>query len=87
MDAMLIEPTIHQRRQALYRMTKGLGLQNAYNTTLDRIRLQGGGKSKLRMESLMLISRYERPLRSEELCHAMRVELGEEDLKVHNVSR
>ena len=29
MDAVLAEATIHQRRQALHRMTKGLGLQQA----------------------------------------------------------
>lgn len=38
MDAVLAEATIHQRRQAHHRVTKGLGLQDAYGATLDRIR-------------------------------------------------
>ena len=85
MDAVLAEATIHQRRQALNRMSKGLGLQDAYDTTLDRIRKQGGGKSRLGMEALMWISRSERPLRSIELCHALGVELGAEDFNTQNV--
>jgi len=36
MDAVLAEPTIHQRRRVLHRIAKGLGLQDAYDTTLDR---------------------------------------------------
>ena len=84
-DVVLAEATIHQRRQALNRMSKGLGLQDAYDTTLDRIRRQGGGKSRLGMEALMWISHCERPLRSEELCHALGVELGAEDFSMQNV--
>ena len=38
MDAVLAEATIHQRRQAHRRVTKDLGLQDAYGATLDRIR-------------------------------------------------
>ena len=85
MDAVLAEATIHQRRQALHRMTKGLGLHDAYDTTLDRIRKQGGSKSRLGMEALMWISRSERPLTSQELCHALGVELGAEDFSIQNV--
>src|SRR5437868_12561765 len=85
MDAILVEPTIYRRRQALYRMTKGLGLQNAYNTTLDRIREQGGSKAKLGMDALMWISNCARPMRPRELCHALGVELGEEDISIDNV--
>lgn len=33
--------TIRQKRQSLRRMTNGLSLQDAYNTTLDPIRQQG----------------------------------------------
>jgi len=77
--------TIHQRRQALHRMTKGFGLQDAYDTTLDRIREQGGSKARLGMEALMWMSRCERPLRSQGLCHALGVELGAEDFSIQKV--
>ena len=85
MDAILAGTTIHQKRQALDRMANGLGLQDAYNTTLDRIRQQDGGRSKLGVDALMWISHCERPLRSEELCHALGVELEAEDFTVDNV--
>ena len=85
MDAVPSEATIYQRRQALHRTTKGLGLQDAYDTTLYRIRKQGGSKSRLGMEALMWISRCEKPLRSQELCHALGVELGAEDFSMQDV--
>ena len=85
MDAVLAEATIHQRRQVLHKMSKGLGLQDAYDTTLDRIGKQGGSKSRLGMEALMWISHCESPLRSQELCHALGVELGTEDFSMQNV--
>ena len=85
MDAVLAEATIHKRRQALHRITKGIGLHDAYYKTFDRIRGQGGGKSRLGMEALMWISHCERPLESQELCHALGVELGAEDFSIQNV--
>jgi len=85
MDAILAEATIYQRRLALDRMTKGPGLQDAYDKTLNRIRQQGGSKSRLGMEALMWISHCERPLRSQELWHALGVQLGAEDFSIQNV--
>ena len=85
MDAVLSEATIHQRRQALRKMTNGLGLQDAYSTTLNRIQQQGGSKARLGMKVLMWLSRCERALESEELCDALGVESGAEDINVHNV--
>src|SRR5437660_4550860 len=85
MDAILAEATVGHRRQALRRMTKGLGSQDAYHTILDRIRQQSGGKSKPRMEALIWISHCERSLNSAELCHALAVGLGAEDFNMDNV--
>ena len=85
MDAILAATTIRQKRQALDRMANGLGLQEAYNTTLARIRQQDEEKSKLGMAALMLVSRCERPLRSKELCHALGVDLVVEEFTVDNV--
>jgi len=55
MDAVLADVTIHQRRQTLRKMTTGFGLDDAYRTTLDRIRDQKGNGAKLGMEALMWI--------------------------------
>ena len=85
MDAILSEATIYQRKQALHGMTKGLGLRDAYDTTLDRIRQQGGSKSRFGITALMWISHSERPLESQELCHALGVQLGAEDFSIQNV--
>ena len=85
-DAILEEPTIYRRQERLSRMTNGLGLGDAYGTTIERIKAQGGGKSRLGMEALMWISHSERPLKANELCHALAVELGSTDFKSGNVS-
>jgi len=85
MDAILAEATIYRRRQALQRTTKGPGLQDAYDKTLERVRRQGGSKSRLGMEALMWISHCGRPLGSQELCHALGIEVGMEDFSIQNV--
>ena len=85
MDAIFAATTIRQKRQALDRMANGLGLQDAYNTTLDRIRQQDGEKSKLGMVALMWVSRCERPLGWRELSHALGVDLVAEEFAIDNV--
>jgi len=84
-DAILQETTIHRRRQKLSAMTTGLGLGDAYGATLDRIKGQGGEKARLGMAVLMWISHSERPLKSDELCHALAVEIGSPDVNTDNV--
>ena len=66
-------------------MTDGLGLGDAYGATLGRIKGQGGEKSRLGMAALMWISHSERPLRPDELCHALAVEIGSSNLSTDNV--
>ena len=85
MDAVLADATIHQRRQTLYKMTNGFGLDDAYSSTLDRIREQKGSRVKLGMEALMWISCSERQLKAGELCHALGVELRTTDLNSDNI--
>ena len=85
MDAILDDVTIHERRQTLHKMTNGLGLDDAYSTTLDRIREQGENQVKLGMETLMWISCSERPLKAGELCHALAVEVGTRGLNAQRV--
>src|SRR5437588_3310100 len=85
MDAILQETTISRRRQKLNAMTDGLGLGDVYGATLDRIKKQGGEKSRLGMAALMWISHSERPLKPDELCHALAVETGSPNLDADNV--
>ena len=66
-------------------MKDGLGLGDAYAATLERIRIQGGAKAKLAMATLMWVCHSERPLRVEELCHALAVEIGSPNFNNDNV--
>ena len=84
-DAVLQETTIHRRRQKLRTMAGGLGLGDAYGATLDRIKGQGGEKAQLGVTALMWISHAERPLKADELCHALAVEIGSPDFNIDNV--
>jgi len=66
-------------------MTKGNHLGDAYATTLDRMKAQNGGRSRLGMEALMWVSNSERPLQTSELCHALGVKKGSTDLDHENI--
>ena len=66
-------------------MTDGFGLGDAYGATIERIKAQGGDKARLGMEALMWISHAERPLKVEELCYALAIELGTQDFNNSNV--
>ena len=77
--------TIGQRRKKLEEMARGNGLSDAYTTTLTRLKGQKGNKSVLGMKVLMWVLYSERPLRAEELCHALGVEIGSADLDRNNL--
>ena len=83
--AVLQETTIHRRRQKLSAMANGLGLGDAYSATLSRIKGQGGEKARLGIAALMWISHSERPLKADELCHALAVEIGSPNLNSENI--
>ena len=83
-DAILGEVTIRRRRK-LEDMTEGKGLSEAYTATLSRLKAQKRYKSVLGLKVLMWVSRAERPLRGEELCQAMGVEIGAADLDPENI--
>ena len=85
MDAILGEVTIRQRRKKLVEMAQGNGLSEAYTATLSRLKVQKGYKSVLGLKVLMWVSYSERPLRAEELCHALGVEIGSTELDPENV--
>ena len=78
------ETTIHQRRERLRVIIDGFCLGDAYRTTLDRVKAQGGQRSKLGMTALVWICHSERPLGAEELCQALAVEIGSTDYNTHN---
>jgi len=84
-DAILAEVTIRQRRKKLKEMTQGNGLSEAYTATLTRVKAQKGYKSVLGLKALMWVVYSERPLRAEELCHALGVEIGSGDLDPENI--
>jgi len=66
-------------------MAGGLKLGDVYDATIERIKAQDGDKSRLGMAALMWISHAERPLRADELCHALAVELGSTDFDIGNI--
>jgi len=84
-NTILEEVTIRQRRKKLEEVTQGNGLSDAYTATLTRLRAQRGYKSALGLKVLMWVLHSERPLRAEELCHALRVETRSVDLDPQNV--
>jgi len=57
-------------------MADGLGLEDAYGATIERIKTQGGEKSRLGMTALMWICHSERPLEAQELCQSLAVDIG-----------
>ena len=84
-DAILQETTIYRRRQKLNAMTDGLGLGDTYSATLRRIKGQSEDRARLGMAALMWISHAERPLKPDELCHALAVEIGSLNFHTDNV--
>jgi len=66
-------------------MANGLGLGDSYSATLGRIKGQGGEKARLGLAALMWISHSERPLKADELCHALAVEIGSPNLNTENI--
>ena len=84
-EAILQESTVYRRRKRLNRMIDGLGLEDVYGATIERIKAQSGDKSRLGMGALMWISYAEQPLEVDELCHALAVELGSMDFNAGNI--
>jgi len=66
-------------------MMQGNGLRDAYSATLDRIKALGGSRSRLGMDTLMWLSHSKRSLDTNELCHALGVEIGSADLDPANI--
>ena len=84
-EAILSEVTIGHRREKLYEMARGNGLSDAYTATLTRLKAQKGNRAILGQQALMWVLYSERPLRAEELCHALGVRMGSTDRDLDNV--
>ena len=84
--AILRETTLHRRREKLRGMENGWGLGDAYDATIGRIKAQEEDRARLGMEALMWISHSERPLSTDEICHALAVEIGSTNIIINNVS-
>ena len=66
-------------------MKNGLNLGGAYEATLRRIKSQGGEKAKLGLAVLMWISHSRRPLQVDEICHAIAIRIGSNNLDSNNI--
>ena len=84
-DGILHESTITRRREKPSKITNGLEVGDVYGATIGRIKAQDGDKSRLGMTALLWISHAERPPRSDELCHALAVQLGSTEFDVGNI--
>ena len=66
-------------------MKNGLGLGDAYGATIRRVKAQGGDRARLGIDALMWISHSERPLKVDEICHALAVDIGSIGISANNV--
>ena len=81
-ETILKEATIYRRREKLRAMKNSLDLGGAYEVMLGRIKAEGGEKARLGMAVLMWISHSRRPLKVDEICHAIAIRIGSNNL--HN---
>jgi len=65
--------------------TTSSDLESVYAQTLQRIRKQEGDRSRLGIEALMWVSHSERPLRIDELCHALTIRMEHTDLDPQDI--
>jgi len=80
------ETSLARRKKMLRKVaTTGVDLDSAYAETLQRIREQKGDRSRLGMEVLMWVSHAKRPLRIDELRHALAAEIDSTDLDPENI--
>ena len=84
-EAILRETSIARRRKRLQSMKDGAGLGDVYGVTLGRIKAQGEEKTKLAVATLAWVCHSERPLKMDELCHALAVEIGAADFDSENI--
>jgi len=80
-DNILAEDRLAMQKNMLRKVTTtGVDLDSLYGQTLQEIKEQKGDRPRLGMEALMWISHAKRPLRIDELCHALAVDVEATDL-------
>ena len=80
------ETSLARRKKMLQKVgTTGVNLDSVYAQTLKQVRDQSGDRSRVGIEVMMWISHAERPLRIDELRHALAVEMGSTDLDSENI--
>ena len=84
-ETILQETTIYRRRQKLRAMGNSLDLGGAHQATLERIKAQGGEQAKLGMAVLTWVSHSRRPLQVDEICHAIAIRIGSNDLNSDDI--
>ena len=84
-EAILRGTTIARRREALELIKDGSTSGDAYSATLERIKAQDENEATLAIAALTWICHSERPLQTDELCHALVVEIGATDFDLENV--
>ena len=84
-ETILQETTIYRRRQKLRALENGADLGGAYEAMLGRIKAQSGEKARLGMAVLMWVSHSRRPLQVDEICHAIAIRIGSNDLDADDI--
>jgi len=84
-EGILRGATVARRRKALESIKDGGGLGGAYGATLERINTQDEENAKLAIAALTWVCHSERPLRVDELCNVLAVELGSTDFDPDNI--
>jgi ankyrin repeat protein len=86
-DSLVSKKTTSRLNSALNSLSHGSGaLGDAYNKAIDRIDGQVHDDCTLAKSVLSWISYAQRPLTTKELCHALAVEIGDEDFDSENVT-
>jgi ankyrin repeat protein len=85
-DSLVSKKTTTKLKSALENLSHGSGaLGDAYNKAIDRIDGQEHDDCTLAKSVLSWISYARRPLTTEELCHALAVEIGDEEIDPENI--
>ncbi|KAF2466052.1 uncharacterized protein BDR25DRAFT_185539, partial [Lindgomyces ingoldianus] len=85
-DSLLDKDTKKKVRSTLKNLSRGSeALNKAYDEAIERIESQLPGNTARAKSVLSWISHAERPLTTGELCHALAVELEEEELDQENI--
>jgi hypothetical protein len=85
-DSLVSKKTTTRLKSALNSLSHGSGaLEDAYDKVIDRIDGQVHDDCTLAKNVLSWISYAREPLTTEELCHALAVEIGDEDFDSENI--